>query len=420
MDESHSPTTTPGISDSGRVEFPGAHGVMLAGRLDRAKGARRGVALFAHCFSCGKDVLAARRISEVLTDRGISVLRFDFTGLGHSGGEFANTNFSSNVQDLVKAADWLRSHNLAPDILIGHSLGGAAVIAAAGEIPEARAIATIGAPVDVSHVLHQFSEALSDIAAMGEAEVMLAGRPFRIRQQFIEDVAAQNIRAAAAELKRALLVMHAPLDQVVGIENASAIFAAAKHPKSFVSLDNSDHLLSRREDAHYAAEMIGSWAGRYALAPASSAPIPARGPDAVTVAETRVGLAFQNIVASVGHMPFLVDEPIAVGGADSGPSPFQLLNAALGACTSITLRMYAGRKGIALDRVEVSVTHRRETDSGSGEPLDIFERVISLGGTLTADEQQKLLEIANKCPVHRTLERRSEVRTRIAPDARTS
>lgn len=413
MDDSQSPAATRDARDTGRVEFPGAHGVMLAGRLDRAKGAQRGVALFAHCFSCGKDVLAARRISEALTDRGISVLRFDFTGLGHSEGEFANTNFSSNVQDLIKAADWLRSRNMAPDILIGHSLGGAAVIAAADAIPEAKAVATIGAPVDVSHVLHQFSDALPGIAAMGEAEVMLAGRPFRIRQQFIEDVAAQNIRAAAAELKRALLVLHAPLDQVVGIENASAIFAAAKHPKSFVSLDNSDHLLSRKDDARYAAEMIGSWAGRYALAPVSPAPIPARGPDAVTVAETRVGLAFQNIVASVGHSPFLVDEPVAAGGADSGPSPFQLLNAALGACTSITLRMYAGRKGIALDRVEVSVTHHKEPDSGNGDPLDVFERVISLGGTLTSEEHKKLLEIANKCPVHRTLERRAEVRTRI-------
>lgn len=403
-----------------KVEFPGGQGLILAGRLDRPKGALRGTALFAHCFSCSKDILAAARVSEALITRGIAVLRFDFTGLGHSEGEFANTNFSSNVADLVRAADWLRSQNMAPDILIGHSLGGAAVIVAAEQIPEVKAVATIGAPADVEHVLHQFSGELDKIARDGEAEVTLAGRPFRIQQQFIEDAKGQNIRESAARLKRALLVLHSPLDQTVGIENANALFTAAKHPKSFVSLDNADHLLGRKQDAYYAAEVIGAWASRYALAPV---PNP-RGvkPNAVVATETRVGLRYQTQIRSPGHPALYADEPEALGGDDTGPSPFQLLEGALGACTAITLRMYAERKEWPLQRVEVEVTHRREKSAdGSSHTnpngMDIFERMIYLEGPLSDEQRLKLHEIAEKCPVHRTLSHGAQVITHLAQKA---
>ena len=246
-----------------KVEFPGHNGDMLAARLDRPVGQPGAVALFAHCFTCSKDIAAARRIAGRLAGMGVAVLRFDFTGLGHSGGEFGNTSFTSNVQDLIAAAAWLRTEIGAPELLVGHSLGGAAVIRAAAEIPEVRAVATVGAPHDPGHVLHNFECSLDQIAADGQAEVTLAGRNFTIGQRFVEDVSAVSLDAALAGLKRALLVLHAPRDATVGIENASAIFMAAKHPKSFVTLDDADHLLTRAADADYAADVIAAWSRRY-------------------------------------------------------------------------------------------------------------------------------------------------------------
>ncbi len=246
-----------------KITFKGAHGEPLDARLDEPEGERKTTALFAHCFTCGKDIFAASAISKSLSKRGIAVLRFDFTGLGSSGGEFSNTSFSSNVQDLVKAADYLRDQYDSPALLIGHSLGGAAVLAAAEHIPESRAVITIGAPSDVSHVLHHFSEHEEEIREKGEAEVKLAGRPFTITQQFIDDARQQTLQDKIKTLDRALLVMHAPLDNIVGIENAGSIFGSARHPKSFISLDDADHLLTRRKDIDYAASVIAAWAERY-------------------------------------------------------------------------------------------------------------------------------------------------------------
>ena len=246
-----------------RPGFPGANGAMLAARLDSPDGAVRAYALFAHCFTCGKDVFAASRIAQALTDHGIAVLRFDFTGLGASEGDFANTNFSSNIADLRAAAAYLRVHHAAPQILIGHSLGGAATLAVAGDIPEARAVVTIAAPSDPSHVMHLFGAQADTIAAEGEAQVRLAGRPFRIRQQFLDDIADQALQPKIAALRKALLVMHAPGDTTVDIDNAMRIFQAARHPKSYISLDDADHLLTRREDAVYVANLIAAWSGRY-------------------------------------------------------------------------------------------------------------------------------------------------------------
>lgn len=403
--------------ESQKLTFPGSLGHDLAARLDRPKGEPVAYALFAHCFTCGKDVFAARRISEALAAEGIAVLRFDFTGLGHSDGEFANTHFSSNVSDLVSAADYLRDHFAPPRLLIGHSLGGAAVIAAAARIPEAQALATIGAPAHPEHVAHLFAAHREQIEQDGEAEVDLAGRRFRIRKSFLDDISSQSLDAALRSLRKALLVFHAPTDPIVGIENATHIFTAARHPKSFVSLDDADHLLSRREDALYAARVLAAWATRYLgePEPAREAPAPTQEEGEVVVQETGTG-GLANAVTAGRHC-LMADEPERMGGGDTGPSPYDYLLAGLGACTSMTLRLYAQRKSWPLERVSVRLSHSRihaedcadcETRSGK---LDLIERSIAIDGALDGDQRRRLLEIANKCPVHRTLTGEVKIRT---------
>jgi putative redox protein len=374
------------------------------------------VALFAHCFTCGKDIRAAKRIAEGLTARGIAVLRFDFTGIGASEGEFANTNFSSNVADLVAAADHLRKVERAPALLIGHSLGGAAVLAAASEVPEARAVATIAAPADPSHVTGLLKGHVAEIRAQGEVEVTLAGRPFRIRREFLDDISGQRLDAKIAELRKALLVLHAPTDDLVGIDNASHIFLAAKHPKSFVSLADADHLLSKPRDAAYVADVVAAWAGRYLDMEAASEAATTE-PRSVVVTETGVGKFQQTIRA--GRHSLVADEPVDVGGLDSGPGPYDLLLAALGACTSMTLRLYADRKQLPLERTSVKLTHSRihaadcETCETKEGMLDRIDKDITVEGPLDADARARLLEIAEKCPVNRTLKSEIDIRGRI-------
>jgi uncharacterized OsmC-like protein/alpha-beta hydrolase superfamily lysophospholipase len=397
-----------------RFDFPNAQGQNLAALLDRPAGEPRAYALFAHCFTCGKDVHAAKRVAEGLTALGIAVLRFDFTGLGSSEGEFANTTFSSNVGDLVAAANELRRRAQAPAILVGHSLGGTAVLAAAAEVAEARAVVTIAAPCDPTHVTGLFKDRLEDIAAKGEVQATLAGRQFRISRAFIDDLAEHKLMERIANLRKALLIFHSPTDEIVAIDNASRIFAAVKHPKSFVSLAGADHLLSRRSDAAYVANVIRAWAERYLEAPqgASQAAGDAK---TVVVRETGQGRFQQEVTVGAHH--FLADEPLEVGGLDSGPGPYDLLLAGLGACTAMTLRLYAERKALPLERVTVRLNHSRihaadcadcETKEGM---LDRIERAITLRGTLDAEQRRRLVEIADKCPVHRTLTSEIDIRT---------
>ena len=397
-----------------RLEFPNARGEKLAALLDLPLGRPAAFALFAHCFTCGKDNLAAKRIAERLAMCGIGVLRFDFTGLGTSEGDFADTHFSSNIDDLVAAADFLRASHCAPAILIGHSLGGAAVLAAAHRIADARAVVTIAAPCDPAHVTGLFKEQVDKIRKQGEVEVSLAGRPFRIKREFLDDISEQRITERVADLRKALLILHSPTDDTVSIDNASRIFLAAKHPKSFVSLAGADHLLSKKSDAVYVANVIAAWAERYFEAPVERSDEQMEA-GIVLVRETGDG-KFQQEVLSGPHR-FLADEPVKVGGQDSGPGPYDLLLAGLGACTSMTLRLYADSKKLPLKRVTVRLTHNKihaedclncETKEGM---VDRIDRTITFEGALDADQRKRLLEIADKCPVHRTLKSEIEIRT---------
>lgn len=399
-----------------KTTFPGYNGDSLAARLDVPAGPIRATALFAHCFTCSKDLLAARRIASELARTGIAVLRFDFTGLGSSKGEFAHSNFSSNLEDLRIAANYLRDHHTAPSLLIGHSLGGAAMLAVAADIPEAKAVVTIGAPATADHVIHNFGAKLDEIEADGKAQVDLAGRNFTIEKQFVDDLRAVTLSERVASLRKPLLVLHSPIDNTVGIDNATDIFSAARHPKSFVSLDKADHLLSRGEDAAYAASVIAGWVNKYLP---EDVPQAAESVEHIVVAETGEG-KFQNTVLAGRHRLF-ADEPVSYGGLDSGPSPYDFLGAALGACTAMTLRMYLERKKLELGRISVQVSHKKihsqdcaECDDerkDSKTRVDRFERVIHVEGGIPQELEAKMLEIADKCPVHKTLEASSVVAT---------
>lgn len=400
-----------------RLDFTGFSGAKLAARLDLPTGKPAAYALFAHCFTCSKDIPAARRIAQRLASLGIAVLRFDFTGLGHSEGEFANTNFSSNVEDLVQAAAYLREHYQAPQLLIGHSLGGAAVLAAASQVPEAKAVVTIGAPADPAHVAHNFGAKLDQIKAAGEAEVNLGGRPFIVKQQFLDDIAESTLSSKVAELKKALLVLHAPLDNIVELDNAATIFQRAKHPKSFITLDDADHLLSRLEDAEYAAELIATWVQRYV--DVSVLPKAMTEPEGVVRVSEVNEASFLQDISAAGHY-LLADEPKDYGGDFLGPTPYQLVSAGLGACTSMTLRIYARRNKIPLTHVQVDISHNKvhakecEACEQTTGKVDQWTRTITLSGDLTEEQRQRLLEIADRCPVHKSLEGKADIVSRLA------
>jgi len=400
-----------------RITFAGHDGSQLAARLDLPDGPVLATALFAHCFTCSKDIPAARRISARLVAMGFAVLRFDFTGLGHSEGEFANTTFTTNVQDLIAAAGYLAGRNMAPDLLIGHSLGGAAVLRARAGIPSVKAVVTIGAPADPGHVAHHFEGARPQIEQDGSAEVLLGGRPIRIGRDFVRDISESALIPAIEHLKAALLILHAPRDETVGIDNASTIFLAAKHPKSFVTLDDADHLITRPRDADYAADVIAAWVSRYVpLSP--PAPPPGAPEGVVRVTEVDPNGFLQDIQSGPNHHA-VADEPVSYGGTDRGMSPYGFVSAGLGACTSMTIRMYARRKQWPLTGISVDVCHDKvhAQDAGlAGDgKVDQFRRKIRLDGPLDEAQRAKLLEIADKCPVHRTLENSAHITTELLP-----
>ena len=401
---------------SKNVSFPNAEGEKLSGILDMPERAPRAFALFAHCFTCSKNLKAATNIARAMNDAGIAVLRFDFTGLGQSEGAFEDTSFSSNVADLLAAAAWLEKEHRAPEILFGHSLGGTAVLQAGASIPSAVAVATIGSPADPEHVRHMLAGAEETLAEDGIADVQLGGRPFRIRKEFVDDLAAHDLPTAVASLRKAILIMHAPLDDIVEIDNASALFIAAKHPKSFVSLDKADHLLSRSEDSRYVGAMLAAWATRYLPEAEPRAGLQAKSGEVVarTVAN---GFATE---VQAGEHTLLADEPRAVGGTDLGPTPYDLLAASLATCTSMTLRMYAEHKKLNFDAATVHVSHGRvhaqdcvdcEQEDGM---IHEFQRELVLEGDLSDAQRQRMVEIADRCPVHKTLHHEIRVRTRLA------
>ncbi len=391
-------------------DFPGFAGETLSGRLEQPDGPVRAWALFAHCFTCTKDSLAAARVSRALARQGVGVLRFDFTGLGDSAGDFSQGGFARDVGDLQAAAKAMADAGMAPALLVGHSLGGAAALAVAHDLPQAKAVVVIGSPFDPGHALEQLGDAVEEIARMGQADVSLGGRTFTVGKSFLDDIRDHEPGRRLASLRKALLILHAPQDAVVPVENASAIFMAARHPKSFISLDHADHLLTRQADADYAAEVIAAWADRY-LGPAPASP--PRPVESVRVEETGDG-RFQ-VRAHAGGATWLIDEPPSVGGLGSGPNPYDVLCAALGACTVMTLRLYADQKGWAVKRVSTDVTHIREAGL---DPPDRFVRQIFIEGDLDRDQRERLIEIAERCPVHKTLERGSRIETTEAPLSR--
>lgn len=403
-----------------KLMFSNANREQLAALLERPSFTPAAYALFAHCFTCSKDIAAASRISRALAANGIGVVRFDFTGLGNSEGDFTNTNFSSNVADLISATDHMRTSLAAPAILIGHSLGGAAVLAAAAKVPEAKAVVTIGAPADPAHVRHLFGADVQEIEVQGRATVKLVGREFTITKQFLDDIASQKLSTDIKGLRKALLIFHAPTDEIVGIDNARRIFEAAKHPKSFISLDNADHLLSRKQDSQYVADTIAAWASRYIpiiVESKEAGARPALGRGEVLVRET--DRKFSQEIYTDTHR-LTADEPASNGGRDTGPDPYELLLSGLGACTSMTLRMYAKHRKLPLGRISVKLRHKKvhaedcKDCETRQEKIDHIERELSFEGEqLTSEQWRRLLDIANKCPVHRTLKSEINITTSL-------
>lgn len=401
-----------------KLTFKNPEGIELAGLLELPE-KPIAFALFAHCFTCGKDIASASRIARTLANQGIAVFRFDFTGLGSSDGDFANTNFSANIDDLKSAADMLRTQYQAPDFIIGHSLGGTAVLATAEHIPELKGVVTIGSPAEPNHVIKQFGDHAEEIREKGEKEVSLAGRPFTIKKQFIEDLESYTLAERIAKLRKPLLIFHSPIDDTVNIKQAGLIYTAAKHPKSFISLDKADHLLRNRADADYVATSIVAWAVRLLPEPELVQEVmDSKVQHGHVLVEEKNQAFLRNIVTDSHQFPS--DEPIRVGGSNLGPTPYDMLLGALGSCTSMTMRMYANRKKLNITKLEVYVRHDREHVEDcdaciDGKNLeDAFYREIVLEGDLTDEQRQRLLEIADLCPVHKTLHNQVAIHTKFA------
>ncbi len=399
-----------------RLKFTNSRGEHLAARLELPIDQKVFTyAIFAHCFTCNKNLTAIRNISQALTQKGIGVLRFDFTGLGESEGEFADTNFSSNVQDLLDAAAFMEAEHGPVELMVGHSLGGAATLRAAGEVDSCKAVVTIGAPSDPEHVKHLLKSSEEEIEESGEAVVSIGGRPFKIKKQFVDDLMGHDLYERIGNLKRALLVMHSPIDTIVGVDNAAKIYSAAWHPKSFVSLDKSDHLMSNGADSRYAGDMIACWVSKYIEQPEEES----LETDHQVVVQTGAEGYLTQVRA--GRHDLLADEPVSVGGTNLGPTPYDYLLTALGACTSMTLRMYADLKKMDVRNITVHLTHEKihrddclkcVNDKKSGK-IDQIKRILEIEGDITEKQRDRMKEIANRCPVHRTLHGEIEVVTEL-------
>ncbi len=398
---------------SEKVHFSNANGVELSGIIDLPPTKQvKAFVLFAHCFTCSKTLKAVDNISNALTMKGFGVLRFDFTGLGQSGGEFADSNFSMNISDLISAYNFLENNHQAPQIVIGHSLGGAAVLHSVRDMPSVRAVVTVGAPANPIHVKHLIEDKEKDIETHGAAKVNIGGRPFTIKKQFLEDLERNNSTEIISSINKALLVIHSPQDSIVGIENAAEIYQAAKHPKSFISLDGADHLMSNPSDSEYVGSVVASWSDRYISE--NSTKNPEEGKTVVIIGKDHYRTEVQ-----LGNHQLVVDEPESVGGKDLGPTPYDLMLAALGTCTAITLRMYADHKKIPLDGVEVQLSHQKihvedceKCEQDLIGKIDQIERNIILSGDLDDSQRKRIIEIADKCPVHKTIEGKPEILTR--------
>lgn len=409
------------LTTTERITFTNPSGQMLSARLDLPEGGCRFYALYVHCFTCSKDLLPASRICRFLAAQGIGVLRFDMTGLGASEGDFAETNFETNIGDILSAVEAMTRASKEPSLLIGHSLGGTAAIVASGHIPSLKAVVSINAPSHPRHVKKRFLDQEDKIVKEGSAEVMVEGRPFVIKKHFLEALEETDMQTILQNLTVPLLVMQAPDDSIVHQQNGFDLFAAAKNPKSFCALPGADHLLTDLKSSEYVASMIKAWSAPYIAethGTLSSSPI-----ESVVVAENKKGKFTQDV--TWGEHIFRADEPVEIaGGLGTGPSPYDFLTAALGACTSMTLRMYADLKKIPVEHISVRVQHHKEDRPEEKEILttlplkkpdqmDVFSREISIEGPVTAEQKASLLTIAEKCPVHKTLSRRSEIVTKL-------
>ena len=397
-----------------KLSFPNQEGLQLASKIDLpVDGKIKAFALFAHCFTCNKNLTAIRNISLGLTRNGIAVMRFDFTGLGESEGEFADSNFSSNVADLISAANYLEKEYEAPKLMIGHSLGGAAALLAAGQIDSVQAVATIGAPAEPIHVSKLFHGAITQLEKEGQAEVNIGGRSFRVKKQFLEDLEKHPMEYVVKNLKKALLIAHSPQDTVVGVENAAQLYSQAIHPKSFLSLDGADHLLSDKADSQYVGNMIANWASRYV----DFRTFETLKTESQVLTYTGEQKYRTEIVA--GKHTLVGDEPKSVGGQDLGASPYDFLLSALGSCTGMTLRMYADRKKWPLKGVKVHLKHYQKIvqETSDGEikknKIDVIERKIELEGDFDENQRERLLQIADRCPVHRTLHGQIDIQSKL-------
>ena len=398
-----------------KITFQNAEGQQLIGRLELpANQHAHNFVIFAHCFTCNKNLSAVKNISRALTANGFGVLRFDFTGLGESDGDFEDTNFSGNVDDLISASNFLSQNHMAPSLLIGHSLGGSAAIFATSKIESIKAVATIGAPSNPKHVQHLLHSSLEEIKKTGKATVNLGGRSFTIKKQFLDDIEAKSLPEVAKNLRKAILVMHSPQDTTVDIKNAEDIYKAAHHPKSFVSIDGADHLLMNANDSIYVGNVISNWAKRYVNAPKTEALSTKQ--QVIASLDSTDGFTTQM---KLGNHYLTADEPKSYGGNDFGPSPYELVSAGLSACTAMTVQMYVNRKGWDLQNIEVHTSYGKihaidcgDCDSTSAK-IDTFNREIKLTGNLDNKQIERILQIADKCPVHKTLHNEIQVITKV-------